>query len=189
MSRSVDGRRAPIGDRAAVLADPRLWRAAAPGASRGEVVSRERLWPRFEAATCGTQFYVGLIQSRNNLTDAALQEMLTRHLVEDRALRQDDFDSFYEKRKTSLLAMISEAMAKEVRRDDLAPEETPEYDLDIDVNTTVAAPPSRLNDRSRLPNSAEPIDACASFTRRLVSSASEAPHDSACAGTSMFGSG
>lgn len=48
-------------------------------------------------------------------------------------MREDDFESFYAKRKTSLLAMVAEAMGKEIRRDDLAPEEAPEYDLDLDL--------------------------------------------------------
>jgi hypothetical protein len=77
--------------------------------------------------------YLRTIQSRNGLSDARLEEMLTRHLVEDGALREDDFESFYEKRRNSLLAMISEVMGKEVRRDDLAPAEAPEYDLDLDL--------------------------------------------------------
>ena len=77
--------------------------------------------------------YLQTIQTRNGSSDASLEEMLLRHLVEDTALREDDFELFYDKRKTSLLAMISEVMGKEIRRDDLAPEEAPQYDLDVDV--------------------------------------------------------
>ncbi len=76
--------------------------------------------------------YLQTIQSRGELTDAQLQELLAQHLIDADALAQDDFDAFYAKRKDNLLALISDAMGKEVRRDDLAPEEAPEYEIDVE---------------------------------------------------------
>ena len=76
--------------------------------------------------------YLQTIQERTELSDSQLEELLARHLIEDSALKADDFETFYAKRKTSLLALISEAMQKEVRRDDLAPEETPVYEVEVE---------------------------------------------------------
>jgi hypothetical protein len=116
---------------------PRKWcddRSIAPG-RRDSIINKTPLSWDTNRSIGGRapSSYLATIQSRTNMSDTALEETLSRHLVDCQALLADDFESFYEKRKTSLLAMISEAMNKEIRRDDLAPEDTPEYDLDLDV--------------------------------------------------------
>jgi hypothetical protein len=47
------------------------------------------------------------------LDDDSMDRILQSHLIPPRALRADDFQSFYENRKTALLALITRVMGKE----------------------------------------------------------------------------
>ena len=76
--------------------------------------------------------YLGTIKTRCALTDEELDDLLGGHLVAAQPLREDAFESFYEDRKTKLIELIAEVTEKPVRRDDLAPEEAPEYEQDED---------------------------------------------------------
>jgi hypothetical protein len=46
------------------------------------------------------------------IDDVTMDEILSTHLIDPRVLRQDNFDEFYTRRKTALLAMIERVMGK-----------------------------------------------------------------------------
>ncbi len=48
------------------------------------------------------------------LSDSGMDRILESHLISAAALRNDDFDSFYESRKTALLALIERATGKQL---------------------------------------------------------------------------
>jgi hypothetical protein len=73
------------------------------------------------------------VQERNEHTDDEIDRLLAQHLVDAKTLRTDDFSGFYESRKNSLLALIAEALDKTVIRDDQAPEESPTYDVEVEM--------------------------------------------------------
>jgi hypothetical protein len=84
--------------------------------------------------------YIDTVRVKGGLSDAEMGEMLAKHLIDYRALSEDDFEIYYAARRNDLLGLIEEAMDKEVRRDDLQPGSAPEYELDSDLATL--APPS-----------------------------------------------
>ena len=61
-----------------------------------------------------------------------MDNLLGNHLILWADLIADDFDSYYARRRDRLLALIEDAMGKEVRRDDLESGAAPEYEIDSD---------------------------------------------------------
>lgn len=62
--------------------------------------------------------YLGSIQSHKQvgLSDAAMNAIVESHFIDTAALRSDDFDRFYERRRQSLLDIVEEAMGKPIDR-------------------------------------------------------------------------
>lgn len=54
--------------------------------------------------------YLASLENNYNISPGTLDQILTSHLIDTQALRNDDFDTFFEKRKTALLQKIREAM-------------------------------------------------------------------------------
>jgi hypothetical protein len=69
-----------------------------------------------------------------------MDDLLAQHLIHHAALISDDFESYYAKRKSSLLTLIEEAMDKEVRRDDLESDVPPEYELEPEFENAADEP-------------------------------------------------
>lgn len=83
--------------------------------------------------------YIETIRAKGGLSEAEMQEMLGKHLIDYRSLAGDDFESYFASRRNELLGLIEEAMGKEVRRDDLEPGPAAEYEVDPDL--LAALPP------------------------------------------------
>lgn len=62
--------------------------------------------------------YLGSIQSHKQvgLQDAAMDAIVTSHLIDATTLRSDDFELFYERRRQSLLDLVEQAMGKVIDR-------------------------------------------------------------------------
>lgn len=78
--------------------------------------------------------YLASIQSHKQVgvDDAAMNAILESHRIDPATLRADDFESFYDRRQESLLAIIEQAMGKAVERE--AAEETregPEDEIEL----------------------------------------------------------
>lgn len=73
--------------------------------------------------------YLATVKARGELSDESLKDMLAHHLIDDAALLVDDFEMHYRERKERIIEMVSGAMGKDVRRDDLDTDETPEYEV------------------------------------------------------------
>ena len=56
--------------------------------------------------------YLPILERKAKIPPAELDEILTTHAIDAHALRENDFDSFFEDRKHRLLKMISDAMGK-----------------------------------------------------------------------------
>lgn len=54
--------------------------------------------------------YLDFLENNFNISPGALDQILASHLIDAQALRNDDFDTFFEKRKTALLQKIRGAM-------------------------------------------------------------------------------
>lgn len=76
--------------------------------------------------------YLATVKARGGLSSEALREMLGKHLIDDEALLGDDFEAHYLGRKEGIIRLITEAMGKDVRRDDLDPGAAPEYEVEVD---------------------------------------------------------
>jgi hypothetical protein len=59
-----------------------------------------------------------------------MDALLTSHRIDAQALRRDDFEGFYEARKSALLELIKNAMGK-------VPEQWAEVEVDADEDETV----------------------------------------------------
>jgi ribosomal protein S19E (S16A) len=79
--------------------------------------------------------YLETIRSRGGHSQADMDDLLGKHLIDYRLLAGDDFDGCYADRRNRLLNLIEEAMGKEVRRDDLEPGAAPEYEVDVDLES------------------------------------------------------
>ncbi|MCO5081828.1 MAG: hypothetical protein M9955_09260 [Rhizobiaceae bacterium] len=62
--------------------------------------------------------YLGSIQSHKQvgLQDAAMDAIVSSHLIDAATLRSDDFELFYERRRQSLLDLVEQAMGKVIDR-------------------------------------------------------------------------
>jgi len=58
--------------------------------------------------------YLSEIEKAGQVSGAKLDDILRTHAIDPTRLREDDFDGFFEARSTALLALISNAMGKEV---------------------------------------------------------------------------
>lgn len=61
--------------------------------------------------------YLRLIMKENNLSKEDMDEILRSHAIDPETLWNDDFESFFKKRKEALLKRIEAAMGKPVTRD------------------------------------------------------------------------
>jgi len=62
--------------------------------------------------------YVTTVENRTQRSPEEMDRLLRRHLVNAQHLRSDDFESFFDDRLEALVRLISEAMGKDVARDD-----------------------------------------------------------------------
>lgn len=76
--------------------------------------------------------YIETIRSKGGHSGGDMDNLLGNHLILWADLIADDFDSYYARRRDRLLALIEDAMGKEVRRDDLESGAAPEYEIDSD---------------------------------------------------------
>lgn len=70
--------------------------------------------------------YLPLLVKQAEITPQELDEILTTHSVDPTAMREDDFDAFFEARGEALLSVIAEAMGKDVIRLSVEGGETPD---------------------------------------------------------------
>ena len=61
--------------------------------------------------------YLNKVSQESGLSDPAIDEVLSNHLINPELLRADKFDEFFEARRNQLCELIGEAMGKEVQRD------------------------------------------------------------------------
>ncbi|RKU07009.1 hypothetical protein C6503_24875 [Candidatus Poribacteria bacterium] len=72
--------------------------------------------------------YLAKIQEDAGIDGAAMDEILTSHLICPSALRDNNFEKFFEDRKAALLDIIEEAMGKEIIREPVI------FDIDALLN-------------------------------------------------------
>jgi hypothetical protein len=80
------------------------------------IVNKAPLTSRTNRAIGGRapSVYVASIQSRHNISEARMDEILRTHLIEPSRLRQDQFDSFVRSRAAELLGLVERATGKQV---------------------------------------------------------------------------
>lgn len=61
--------------------------------------------------------YVGVIETRAQISADRLDELVSTHLVPAESLRTDDFQQFFRTRRESLCALVESAIGKSVQRD------------------------------------------------------------------------
>lgn len=61
--------------------------------------------------------YLNKVSQESGLSDPAIDEVLSNHLINPELLRADKFDEFFEARRNQLCELIGEAMGKDVQRD------------------------------------------------------------------------
>ena len=61
--------------------------------------------------------YLNKVSHESGLSDPAIDEVLSNHLINPELLRADKFDEFFEARRNQLCELIGEAMGKDVQRD------------------------------------------------------------------------
>lgn len=88
--------------------------------------------------------YLAALERRGEMTPAALDQILTTHLITPATLRTDDFDAFFEARRQALVNLIHTAMGKSAisTEEPVEPAGEPidsEDDTDDDVETLEAA--------------------------------------------------
>jgi hypothetical protein len=88
--------------------------------------------------------YLATIRSRDGLPEDELHELLAKHMIDESALLVDDFDAHYRARKEGIIGLISEAMGKDVRRDDLEPGDMPEYEVEAEPQDVRSTYPSSI---------------------------------------------
>jgi len=74
--------------------------------------------------------YLATVETRTGQSPDEIDALLDRHLVNAQRLRDDDFDGFFNDRLEALVRLISEAMGKDVARDNEL--DGVEYDADED---------------------------------------------------------
>lgn len=79
--------------------------------------------------------YLETIKAKGGHSEEEMVGLLGQHLISYGALSTDDFGAHYSARRESLLGLIEEAMGKDVRRDDLEPGATPEYEAEPDLES------------------------------------------------------
>lgn len=80
--------------------------------------------------------YLPVIERRAGIEQARLDDLLRTHLVDPEALRADDFDSHFARRRDALVQLVEKAIGKSVQRDvgTGAPEEgLDSFDIDSDA--------------------------------------------------------
>lgn len=79
---------------------------------RDSIVNKTPLSSRTNKIIGGNapSIYLASLENNFNLSPETLDQILASHLIDAQALRNDDFDTFFEKRKTALLQKIKEAM-------------------------------------------------------------------------------
>ena len=79
--------------------------------------------------------YLPRMQQHAGISAAELDRILGTHLIDQQALRADDFDAFFSTREQALLARIAEAMGKEIATQPVAPaaQEPQDYEEEADV--------------------------------------------------------
>jgi hypothetical protein len=71
--------------------------------------------------------YLAGLQRSAGIEPARMDEILRSHLIDQAALRADDFDRFFEARSQALLEKIAKAMGKAIAREAVEEAELPEH--------------------------------------------------------------
>ncbi|MDE0152950.1 MAG: DUF262 domain-containing protein [Gammaproteobacteria bacterium] len=61
--------------------------------------------------------YFKVLQQKTGLSEDEMVRIIESHKIDSEALRRDDFDGFYKRRRQSLLSIVENAMAKKVQHD------------------------------------------------------------------------
>lgn len=86
--------------------------------------------------------YVGVIETRAQISAARLDELVSTHLVPAESLRADDFQQFFRTRRESLCRLVESAIDKSVQRDidaGFAEEDSAQFESDAMIEHVATA--------------------------------------------------
>jgi hypothetical protein len=89
--------------------------------------------------------YLAVLEKETKLTAPALDQIVSTHLIDATALRANDFDDYFARRRDTLVGLVEKAMGKSVQRDieEGHPEETADQ---FDATDTAVVPDQDLDD-------------------------------------------